>query len=442
MSFDYRDNRVLLTACSQNVAQLGEKIDDLRTKVSENHQNVEHTVKSSPSVVSLRLESSTETEEATLVQNTSEGENQALTGIPAQFLCVTRSTSSSSERVASSYRQYYATLSNISIPKTSNVESVAETVKWSNNQSDDGTASVLGLAPSTVMVLNDQSDDNQISERQPVVSLVSTFSRTREWLETLSLSENSTGLRQSRSTIAPSEISVDEIQHSIVASDMESFLEHIRYFMPVLAESDDGKEVHEADETQANQDSSYERGLKAPIPPALATDNDGRLDEHTPENYKSLTGLAGSEPIHEADIIPVEVDTEHNGHEDDFKAPGALHSSNGEAVQNHTAVPIDSSEPNIASEPQTGPVSGLSVYAEKRQYYHGTVIDSSNYNSDNTLRVSYGFSQAFVSGTQDVPAHMSLPINAAVADETMLPRSPSSLHSMGVRVFFVQRPTR
>jgi len=438
MSFDYRDNRVLLTACSQNVAQLGEKIDDLRTKVSENHQNVEHAVKSSPSVVNLRLE----TEEATLVQSTSEGENEALTGIPAPSLCGTRSTSSSSERVASSYRQYYATLSNISIPKTSNVESIAETAKWSDNRSDDGAASVLGLVPSTIMVLNDQSDDNQISEKQPVVSLVSTFSRTREWLETLSLSENSTRLRQSRSTIAPSEISVDEIQHSIVASDMESFLEHIRYFMPVLAESDDGKEVHEADETQSNQDSSYERKVKTPIPQALATDNYGELDEHTSENHKPLTGLAGSEPIHEAEVIPVEVDTEHNSHEDDFKAPGALHGSNGEAVQNDTAVPIDSSGPNIASEPQTGLVSGLSVYAEKRQYHHGTVIDSSNCNSDNTLRVSYGFSQAFVSGTQDVPAHMSLPVNAAVADETMLPRSPSSLHSMGVRVFFVQRPTR
>jgi hypothetical protein len=185
----------LLTACSQNVAQLGEKIDDLRTKVSENHQNVEHAVNSSPSVVNLRLESSTETEEATLVQSTSEDENEAPTGIPAPSLCVTRSTSSSSERVASSYRQYYATLSNISIPKASNVESIAETVKWSDSQSDDGTASILGLVPSTVMVLNDQSDDNQISEKQPVVSLVSTFSRTREWLETLSLSENSTGLR-------------------------------------------------------------------------------------------------------------------------------------------------------------------------------------------------------------------------------------------------------
>lgn len=407
----------------QNIAQLGEKIDDLRAKVSQNHQNVEHAVRRSPSVVNLRPAASTETEEPALMESTSESQSKDPTELSAPSLCGTRSTGSSSERVSSSYRQYYATLSKVSIPQASGAQSVAETVKWSDDRSDDGTASVLGLAPSTVMGLNNRHDDDQTSDKQSTISLVLTLSRTREWLEALSLSENSTGLRPPRSTIAPSEISADEIEHSIVASDMESFLEHIRYFMPVLAESDDGKEVHEAHEEQPNQDSSYEGEMKMLTTQNPATDDDGRLDAHIFENHRPSTGVPCSEPTHEADSIPAEVDTEHNSpqgaNEDDMDvdAPDALHGSSEEVVQNDTSAPIDSSEPNTAAKPQGEPYRGLSVYAPKRQYRPGPVIDSSNCNSDNTRRISYGFGQAFASGTQDLPSNT-------------------------LRVIFVQRPTR
>jgi hypothetical protein len=227
---------------------------------------------------------------------------------------------------------------------------------------------------------------------------------------------------------------------------MEFFLEHIRYFMPVLAESDDGHEVHEAHEKQSNQDSSHENEMKVPTTQTLATDDDGRLDKRIFENHTPSTGLSGSEPIHEADDIPVAVDTEHNSHQgadvDNFKVPDALHGSNDEPVRNDTTVPIDSSEPHIAAEPQANPDSGLSVYAEKRQYQHGTVIDSSNSLLNNTPRVSYAFSQAFVSGAQDVPSHTSPPGKAAEADEAVLTQSPSLLPSMGVRVFFVRGQQR
>jgi hypothetical protein len=84
----------------------------------------------------------------------------------------------------------------------------------------------------------------------------------------------------------------------------------------------------------------------------------------------TVTFLVSLEPIHDTKVIPFEVDAEHNSYEEDFKTSGALHGSNGKAVQIEPVVPIDSSESNIDSEPQTGPVSCLSVYTKKRRYHH------------------------------------------------------------------------
>jgi hypothetical protein len=129
------------------------------------------------------------------------------------------------------------------------------------------------------------------SDKRSTISVISTSSWTRKWLEAqLSPEETTKALKRMQSTISMSQMSACENENSIVASDMQTFLEHIRYFMPVLADFNAEEKVVEND-TQANE--SGEVGSTANL---IMEQHSPKLDAVTADKIPGQTADVSDSP--------------------------------------------------------------------------------------------------------------------------------------------------
>jgi hypothetical protein len=475
-----------LTPNRQNIAELGTKIEELRVIVSGNHQGVEYAVGRSPSVHRLQMENPTPLNidpkndylnppsttnysfEDIKLDPAPESDCQKPPGTTNSAFEDTKSTTSSSDRVAKSYRHYHATMSNFA----------KESLSWHDDELTDDAASLRGLAPSTIRASHRSREEENPSDRQSTSSGVSNSSWTKKWLETqLSPEETAKTLKRMQSTIS-SQISSCETGNSIVASDMQTFLEYIRYFMPVLAEFDAEEQVVQNDEQPENEpyfdynvgeedtrneeqskkaDAAVEendiiaQGSSRPIEPTAngvtshlkgVFDRAGDPMSPIPEAGSETTNETSwdlhsniqgySTPRTSLSLSREESDPYCHGDQEERTEPTA---SGGEESTLRNSVEESGAETQgiggrAVSIPQI--ISGFSIYVEKRPHRRGTVICTADV--DNALRVSHNFSQALTPELQGPGTYASIP-NTTKGGHLDVSRQNQPL------LFFVQKST-
>jgi hypothetical protein len=457
-------SELILFPDRQNIAELGMKIEELRVIVSGNHQGVEHAVRRSPSVCRLQMES------PSLLNAVPDSEYQRLPSSTASTSEDIESTTSSSERMARSYRHYHATMSNFSLQYSSRRRSHRQTISWNDDGSADEAASVRGLAPSTIRASDPSREEDLPSDKQSTISAISTSSWTRKWLEAqLSPEETTKALKRMQSTISTSQMSACETENSIVASDMQTFLEHIRYFMPVLADFDAEEKAieNDAQTTERSEVGSEANLIMQQHSPKLDAVTADEIPGQTADVFDSPGGQLSSSPKPTPESA-YEKKGDLPSNELEYSSSGRSLSSSREErssycsgyseerpevansgveegdmeweVAEESEIGTHGSEGSSAkttSTPQT--VMGLSIYVEKHPHHRGTVICTPA--ADNALRVSHSFSQALTPELQGSGTYTSLPGNTIGGHSDASQQNRLLLHSMGARVFFVQRPT-
>jgi hypothetical protein len=455
---------LILLLDRQNIADLSLKIEELRVILSGNHQGVEHAVRRSPSVCRLQIGS------PNLQSAVSESGYQRLLSSKDSTSEDTESTTSSSERVARSYRHYHATMSNFSLPSSSSRRSHRHTISCKIDGSADDAASVRVLATSIIHASDRSREDDFPSDKQSTISTISTSSWTKKWLEAqLSPEETTKALKRMQSTIAMSQMSACETENSIVASDMQTFIEHIRYFMPVLVDFDAEEKANENDEqtTEGSETSSKANlimqqhsprldaitadeipiqtmdvhdspGGQLPSSPKLTSESESEKKGHLPSNSfessSSVTSLSWSKDerssycdgsseerseVAKSGVEEVDMEWEA-GKASEIGARGSVRPS----------VKIASTPPSVM---------GLSIYGEKRPHHYGTVVCTAP--ADDALRVSHSFSQALTPELQDSGIYTSISTNTIRGHPNAAQQNRLLLNDMRARVFFVQRPT-
>jgi hypothetical protein len=480
--------RAQLTPTRQNIAELGMKIEELRVIVSGNHQGVEYAVGRSPSVHRLQMETpgplnvDPESEyqnprgttdsafEDIKLDPELESDCQKPPSTTESAFEDTKSTTSSSERVAISYWRYHATMSNFA----------KESLSWHDDELTDDAASLRGLAPSTIRASHRSREEDNPSDRQSTISAVSNSSWTRKWLETqLSPEETAKTLRRMQSTIS-SQISSCETGNSIVASDMQTFLQYIRYFMPVLAEFDAEEKAVQNDKQPSENESYFSdcnieeedtqnekqskkadttvedndiiaQGSSMPIEPtadevtshlAEVFDRAGEPVSPVPEAGSETTNGTSwdiqsnihgySTPRTGLSLSREESDPYCHGDREERTGPTT---SGGEEGTPRNFVEESGAETRgmggkAVSIPHT--ISGFSIYVEKRPHRRGTVICTADAN--NALRVSHSFSQALTAELQASGTYASVPNTTKGGHSDMSKQNQPLL-------FFVQQST-
>jgi hypothetical protein len=259
-----------------------------------------------------------------------------------------------------------------------------------------------------------------------------------------------------------------ETENSIVAPDMQTFLEHIRYFMPVLADFDAEEKAIENDaQVSERSEGGYEANLTMQQhSPKLDTVTAHEIPDQTADVFDSPEDQLSSSPKLTPEST-YEKKGELPSNEPEYSSSGSLPSSRearsshcsgyseerpevansgvggddlGRDVAGESEIGTHGSEGSsvkTTSTPQTA--ISLSIYVEKRPHHHGRVICSPA--ADNGLRVSHSFSQALTPEPQDTGTCASLPSNANGGHSDASQQNRLLLDSMGARVFFVQRPT-
>jgi len=450
---------LILSPGRQNIAELGTKIEALRVVVSRNHQGVEHAVGrlgKSPSVGGLQVDN------LSLPNAVPEGNHERLPSSITSLSEDRESTTSSRERVESSYRRYHATMSNISLQYSDGRSRQEQSISGNNDGSTDEEASVRGLAPSTIRVSGLDGEEDLPSDKQSTISAISTSSWTRKWLEAqLGPEETEKTLKGMQSTFSTSQISAFETENSIVASDMQTFLDHIRYFMPVLADFDAeekaiGSDAQKIERSGVGSEASLAIQRHSPTLKAVTADeipgqtlnifdsSRGQIPSSpktTPESvYENKEDLTSNIPGSSLSSSREERGSYCSGHsdgtetaessvEDDTKREVAEKSEIG-TCQSEISSVMTTSTPQI--------MIGPPIYFEKHPHHRGTVICAPA--ADSVPEVSHSFSQALTPDLQDLETYTSLSSNP-VGSHSDVSQQNLLLHSVRAKVFFVQRPT-
>jgi hypothetical protein len=275
-------------------------------------------------------------------------------------------------------------------------------------------------------------------------------------------------LKRMQSTTSTSQMSACETENSILVSDMQTFLEHIRYFMPVLADFDAEEKgiENDAQATERSEVCSEANLIMQQHSPKLDAVTADEIPGQTADVFDNPGGQLSPSPkptpesVYEkkGDVPSNELEYSSSGRSLSPAREGRSSYCSGYSEERpkvaNSGVEGDmewevaekneigthgseGSSTNTTSTSQT--VMRLSIYVEKHPHHRGTVICTPA--ADNALRVSHSFSQALTPELQGSGTYTSLPGNTIGRHSDASQQNRLLLHSIGARVFFVQRPT-
>lgn len=426
----------------QDIAELGRKVDDLCVVVINNHTGVETALRKSPSVAL-----SQPGDNPGNVGPSSAAQSSAASTISASEAEGLDSESiSSSEKVAKSYRHYQDAMSVFSTKKSWRKRAV---------EAFDETASLHGLAPSTIVAYNPSVDNESVAEHHPVFPTVSIDVRMQNWLDAQVGADGYLKVPQrvpSRASL--SRLSFFDAGNSIAAPDTQTFLENIRYFMPSITDLDNTASGVDSDSSKRIEGSSETTRHLQTLPPYNTPREQGNLHEDGSEDvskgnrtpltvvsFPNETNTTDEEAsLTELDSLPSKslFSTENEEEGTIFTTPSANSSKVGH--DKLEIPPLEGELTNLVEHELQS--TGFSIYAEKNNYHLGTVICSSG--ADSSSRVSHGLLQALAPHDTDSEVVCDSPLESpglpvGQKSPSRMARRQSVLESMGATIYFVAR---
>ena len=435
------------------------KIEEVRGILSGNHQDVEHAVRRSPSLCRLRREGAG-------IMNV-EPNNSHLKSVARTITASedNQSAISSSERVTRSYKHYQATLLSFSMQDLSSRTIDGQSIFQNNNDkgSADDDVSIQGLAPSTVCRANPSKDDDWSSDRQSIISTRTTTSWTKNWLVSqLAFEDPTKVLKRMHSVMSMSQAFSRDAENSIVASDLQTFLDHIRYFMPILADFEAEERIPQSITHSPEEDGAISEAnpMTRPYSPAVTDTSADKNPGQAADVFGISEDQSQSSPQATAQIPCDEKGESLSSELEDASSGGSPPSlreegSSSTSVYSERLETVDRSIKTVKvdwngaehdkTETQRSRVTsaahtttGLSIYVERHPYHRGSVTGIPT--AGHMLRNRHSFSQALTSELQSIDSNKSPP-GSSVDSGSESRRDQVLLRGLDARGFFVEGPT-